>query len=142
MEKDFIAKAEITINAPAAKVWEALTNPDMIKQYLFGTEAVSDFKEGSPITYKGEWQGKKYEDKGVVLKVVPEKLFVSTYWSSMSGKEDKPENYNKVSYELSPAEGGTKVTITQDNNPTEDSKTHSEQNWKMVLEGLKKLLEK
>jgi uncharacterized protein YndB with AHSA1/START domain len=98
---NLIAKTSININASASKVWEALTTPAMIKEYLFGTEAVSDFKVGSSIIYKGVWGGKIYEDKGKILEVVPEKLFVSTYWSSMGGKEDKPENYNKVSYELS-----------------------------------------
>ncbi len=35
----------------------------------------------------------------------------------------------------------TKLTITQDNNATEDEKMHSEQNWKMMLDGVKKMLE-
>lgn len=142
MSQDFIAKAEITINAPAAKVWEALTNPEMIKQYLFGTEAVSDWQVGSSITYKGVWQGKPYEDKGKILELEPEKLLVSTYWSSMGGKEDKPENYNKVTYELFPQGSQTRLKIVQDNNPSDESKQHSEKNWNMVLGQLKQLLEK
>lgn len=56
--KDLIAKASITINAPVAKVWEALVSPAMIKQYMFGTNVVTDWKEGSPIVWRGEWQGK------------------------------------------------------------------------------------
>jgi uncharacterized protein YndB with AHSA1/START domain len=142
MEQQFVAKAEMVINAPASKVWEALTTPEMIKQYLYGTEAVSDWKVGSSITYKGEWEGKQYEDKGTILEFIPEQKMVSTYWSSIAGKEDKPENYNTVTYELSPEGDGTKLTITQDNNPTEESAKHSEQNWSGVLGSLKTLLEK
>lgn len=138
---NLIVKASITINASPAKVWEALTKPELIKQYLFGTEAISDWKVGSSIVYKGVWEGKQYEDKGTVLEVTPEKLLVSTYWSSMSGMPDIPKNYKKVMYELEPAEGGTKLTITQDNNATEESKAHSEGNWKIVLAGLKKVVE-
>lgn len=129
------------INAPVAKVWNALIDPSMIKQYLFGTNVVSDWKVGSSITYKGEWQGKSYEDKGKILELVPEKRFVSTYWSSMAGLADTPENYKTVTYELAPDGNETKVTLIQDNNASEDEKNHSEQNWRMVLDGLKKLLE-
>ena len=50
-----IAKATITINAPGSKVWEALTNPDLIKQYLFGTKVITDWQVGSPIIYEGQW---------------------------------------------------------------------------------------
>jgi uncharacterized protein YndB with AHSA1/START domain len=142
MSKDLIAKQSITINAPASKVWDALINPEMIKQYLFGTDAVSDWKVGSPITYKGSWDGKTYEDKGTVLNVVDEKLLESTYWSSMSGTSDTQENYKNVRYELKPVNGGTTLIITQNNNATEEEKNHSEQNWRMVLNTLKKLLEK
>ena len=141
MNKAFTAKATITINAPAAKVWQALTTPEMMKQYLFGAEVVTDWKVGSSIIYKGVWEGKPFEDKGKILKFKPEKLLVSTHWSPLSGVPDSPENYHTVTYELSVQDGGTRVTLTQDNNATEEEKAHSEQNWKMVLDGLKKLLE-
>ena len=136
-----LAQATITINAPPAKVWEALTQPALIKQYLFGTDVITDWRVGSPITYKGQWQGKSYEDKGKILQIEPGKLLVSTFWSSLSGVPDVPENYKTVRYELAPVGNGTKLTIIQDNNATEDEANHSEQNWSMVLEGLKKLLE-
>lgn len=141
MDKGFIAKATVAIDAPATKVWEAIITPEIIKQYLFGTEVITDWKEGSSITYKGVWQGKSYEDKGKILQVIPEKLFKSTYWSSMSGTVDKPENYATVTYELREKNGQTELTLNQDNNLTEESKVHSEQNWKIVLSNLKKLLE-
>jgi uncharacterized protein YndB with AHSA1/START domain len=141
MSKTYIAKAVITINTPASKVWDALTRPDLIKQYLFGTEVVTDWQVGSPITYKGTWEGKTYEDKGKILRIEPGKQLVSTYWSSLSGVPDIPENYQTVRYELSAESDGTRLTITQDNNDTQEAAAHSEQNWKMVLDGIKKLLE-
>ena len=141
MDKKFIAKASTTIHAPASKVWAALTKPELIKQYLFNTEVISDWKEGSPITYKGEWQGKAFEDKGKILKMEPEKLLMSSHWSPLSGVPDVPENYHTVTYTLSEQNGSTEVTITQDNNATEEEKMHSEQNWRTALDGLKKLLE-
>lgn len=130
------------IDAPAPKVWEALTNPDQIKQYLFGTNVETDWKEGSPITYKGEWQGKQYEDKGKIVKVVPNQHLHTTYWSGLSGQEDLPENYKNVIYELKEMDGQTTLTLTQDNEANEESAKHSEENWQSVLNGLKKIVEK
>jgi uncharacterized protein YndB with AHSA1/START domain len=141
MENKRTAKATTTINAPASKVWEAITNPDLIKQYLFGTDVVSDWNVGSPITYRGEWQGKPFEDKGKILEISPGRSLVSTHWSPLSGVADSPENYHTVSYLLSEHDGKTDVTITQDNNASEEEKSHSEQNWRQVLDGMKKLLE-
>ena len=141
MNNKFTAKATTTINAPASKVWEALTKPDLIKQYMFGTEVTTDWNVGSPITYKGEWEGKAYEDKGKILKFDPEKSLVSTHWSPLSGVPDTPENYHTVTYQLSEKGGKTEVSIMQDNNATEEEQAHSEQNWRTVLDSMKKLLE-
>lgn len=141
MDNNSIAKVSTTIHAPASKVWDAITKPELIKKYLFGTDVVSDWKVGSPIIYKGEWEGKPFEDKGKILEMEPQKSLVSTHWSPMSGVPDSPENYHKVSYQLLETDGTTKVTITQDNNANQKEKEHSEQNWKQVLDGLKKLLE-
>src|SRR4051812_7521444 len=115
MSKNIIAKAEATIQAPAAKVWEALTTPASIKQYFFGTDAVSDWKVGSPLLFKGVWEGKEYTDKGTILRSVPEKLFQYTYFSSFSGLKDSPENYANVSYELDGDDGQTTLTVKQEN---------------------------
>ena len=142
MKSNITGRAAITINAPASKVWQALTTPAIIKQYFFGTDAVSDWKVGSPLIFKGEWQGKQYQDKGTILESVPQKKFKYSYWSSMSGIEDKPENYVNVTYELSENNNATTLTITQENIPDEKMKEHSEENWRKVLGDLKKLLEK
>jgi uncharacterized protein YndB with AHSA1/START domain len=141
-KQDFIAKAEISINKPPSKIWKALTKPEIIKQYLFGTEVTTDWKIGSLITYKGVWKGKSYEDKGRILQVEPKKLLVSTYWSSLAGLLDIPENYKTVSYKLSSQDNKTKLTVTQDNNTSQDEANHSEHNWNEVLNKLKELLEK
>ena len=141
MNRTHLAKATITIDAPVSKVWEALTKPELIQQYLFGTEVATDWQVGSPIIYKGMWEGKPFEDKGKVLQIEPGKLLVSTFWSVLSGKPDTPENYQTVRYELSPEGDGTRLTIAQDNNASQEEANQSEQNWKMVLDGMKKLLE-
>jgi uncharacterized protein YndB with AHSA1/START domain len=137
-----IAKATISINVPIGKVWNALTNPEVIRQYMFGTSVVSDWREGSPIVWKGEWQGTTYEDKGVILKLKPERLLQYSHFSPLSGKPDLPENYHTVTIQLATDGVRTMVSLSQDNNETAEEREHSEQNWKMMLEALKKLLEK
>lgn len=141
MSKDFIAKATITINAPVAKVWNALTKPEAIKQYMFGADVITDWKEGNSIIYKGMWKGKQFEDKGKVVTFQPEKLLVTTHWSPLSGTSDTPENYHTVSYELKSENNVTHVVLTQDNNANEDEKEHSESNWTILLKNLKEIVE-
>jgi len=142
MKTDIIGRTSIIINAPIAKVWGALTTPELIKEYLFGTNTKTDWKVGSPITFEGEYEGKKYQDKGTIKEFEPNKRLKYSYWSSMSGIEDKPENYVDVTYEVKEKDGKTELTITQENIPDEKMREHSEQNWKMVMEGLKALVEK
>jgi uncharacterized protein YndB with AHSA1/START domain len=136
-----IAQYSVFIRAPPGRVWKALTDREMIRQYLFGTEAESDWKEGSSIRYRGVWQGRTYEDKGEVLRVVPGRLLQTSSWSGMSGLADVPENSKKVMYELEVEAGGTRLTVTQDGNRTEEDRVHSEQNWKLVLGTLKNIRE-
>jgi uncharacterized protein YndB with AHSA1/START domain len=137
-----IAKAEIEIDAPKNRVWDALVTPARIKEYMFGTNVATDWKEGSPITWEGEWEGQRYEDKGVIRKVQPDRLLEYTHFSPLAGRPDKPENYHTVTVELSGHNGYTHVALSQDNNPTEEACAHSAENWKMMLTRMKKLLEK
>src|SRR5512136_2605671 len=137
MSKGFVAQATVTISAPTSRVWDALTKPELVKQYLFGTQMTTDWRVGSPITYEGTWEGKAYKDKGKVLQVEPGKLLVSTYWSALSGVPDDPEYYQTVSYELFPDGSGTRLTVVQDNNETKEDADHATKNWKMVLDGMK-----
>ena len=134
-------KTSIEVNAPAAKVWKALTDAAIVKQYFFGTNVKSDWKKGGPIIWEGEWEGKTYQDTGKILDIDPGKYVKYNYWSSMSGTEDIPENYADISYTLSEKNNKTMLTITQGNIKSEESKTHSEQNWQSVFGKMKELVE-
>ena len=141
MNKNLIARASVTINATSPQVWNALVNPEAIKQYMFGTNVVTDWREGSPIIWRGEWQGKSYEDKGTVLQFKPGRTIQYSHFSPLSGLADKPENYHTVTIELSGEGNQTRVSLAQDNNPTEQAREHSEKNWEMMLTALKKFVE-
>ncbi|HVH72516.1 MAG TPA: SRPBCC domain-containing protein [Candidatus Dormibacteraeota bacterium] len=142
MSKGFVAEKQVTIKASADAVWQALTDPALVKQYLHGTKMETNWKVGSPITWKGEWKGKPYEDKGTVLAVKRKRLLKTTHWSPMGGSEDKPENYHTVTYELAERGDTTVLTLKQDNNASqEEANTMAEKNWGPVLEGLKAVAE-
>ena len=143
MSRGFEAIKTVMIHATRGEVWNALTNPEKVKQYMHGTEMSTDWKEGSPISWKGEWKGRSYEDKGTVLAVEPQKLLKYTHWSPMGGSEDKPENYHTVTYELAGEDGKTTLTLIQDNNATqEEADKMASDNWGPVLNGLKETVEK
>lgn len=141
MDKGLIATAAITIHAPQAKVWEALVTPDAIQRYMFGTQVASDWREGSPITWSGEWQGQAYQDKGQIVKFRPHHTLSYTHYSPLSGAPDTPDSYHTVTVELSGARDQTHVALSQDNNATEEERDHSAKNWEMVLAGLKQYVE-
>jgi uncharacterized protein YndB with AHSA1/START domain len=140
-EGDHVAHATTTIAASADRVWDALTNPATIKQYMFGATVTSTWRVGDAITWKGEMKGKTYEDRGRILRSEPNRLIEYTHFSPMSGQPDAPENHHVVTVTLSPATNGTRVDLAQTKNPTDDARRHSEENWNQMLAGLKRAVE-
>jgi len=141
--RGFEAIMSVVIDAPRATVWDALTNPAKVAQYLHGTDLSTDWTVGSPIIWRGEWKGHSYVDMGTVLACEPERLLRYTHWSPMGGTADAPENYHTVTYELADESGKTRLTLTQDNNATQaEADTMAENNWGPVLQGLKATAEK
>jgi uncharacterized protein YndB with AHSA1/START domain len=136
-----VATAETDIRAPRSKVWRALTDPDEIQKYMFGSKVETDWKPGSRITWRGEYEGRRYEDKGEILEVDPERKLKLTHFSALSGDEDVPENYHTLVYELEEDDGRTHVSLSQDNNKSEEAAEHSRANWDKMLSGLKEVVE-
>ncbi len=141
MQFAFQSRYQTTINASVERVWEALTKPELVKQYFFGTDLITNWSPGSKVIFKGEWQGQPYEDKGTVLEYEHNKFLTYNYLSNWSGKEDRPENYLFIRYEVAPEkENECVLTITQSNYDAEKA-THSEANWQALIDGLKKIVE-
>ncbi|MEV0461337.1 SRPBCC domain-containing protein [Nocardia tengchongensis] len=134
------ASATLTVAHPPARVWKALTTPAEISRYFLGTEVVTDWNVGSPITFRGEWQGKSYEDHGRILEFNSPRQLRITHFSPLTGLPDTPENYHTLTYTLAPVPNGTTVTITQGNNRSESEIAESENTWRMILDNLDQFL--
>ena len=136
------AGRSISIDAPIDEVWKAITTPELIKRWFFGVETETDWKPGSTLIHRGEWQGKPYEDRGTILKIEPPTLLVHDHWSEVSGLPDEPENYQEVTWSLSEGGATTELTVAERNLPSEDARAASEQAWETALSGLKEMLER
>ena len=142
MNHELIVSKSIEINASPAKVWEVLTNPEIIKEYLYGTETITNWKPGSEIIFQGEYQGQNYKDKGIVREnIVNEKLSYH-YWSGFSEMEDKPENYSLITYSLLKKENSTVFTWTQKGFANEEGYKHSESGMDEFIGKIKVIAEK
>ena len=142
MSKELISKSSIDINALSSEIWEALVKPEIAKEYFFGAEIVTDWKVGSAITFKGEFNGNRYEEKGVLLNVEPNAQLQYTHWSQFDGLPDTPENYRTWTFDITKKNGTTLLTISEDNIPTEKQKNRSDEFWREALLKIKQLVEK
>ena len=142
MATDLTTESSVTIDAPSERVWEALTTPQLIKKWFFGVDTETDWKVGSPIVHRGEYQGSPYLDKGTILAFDPPRSFVHSHWSPGSGLPDRPENYQEVSWSLEEHDSRTELTAREVNLPSEEAATVSDKAWSGALQALKELVEK
>jgi uncharacterized protein YndB with AHSA1/START domain len=141
MNRELIATTSISIFTSPSEVWKALIDPEIIKQYMHGTETDTTWKLHDPITFTGEWEGVPYVDKGEIIHIIPERVVSYTYWSPLSGTEDYEDNYSIITYHISPYDDETTLTITQDNIDDEEKVIKAEENWMSTLQKIKKILE-
>lgn len=150
MSKEMIVKNTIIINASPAKVWNALTNPEQTRKYMFGCETVSDWKPGSPLLWRGNYEGREMVFvKGNIVDIRPGKfLAYTTFDPNNPAMEDVAENYVTVTYSLSEEQGKTVLTVTQGDfaNVAEGEKRYAEaynngDGWNPILVQIKKLVE-
>ncbi|MBX2843241.1 MAG: SRPBCC domain-containing protein [Flammeovirgaceae bacterium] len=142
MNKGLTSKSSIDINASPSKIWEALVKPEIAKEYFFGAEIITDWKVGNPITFKGEFNGNKYEEKGIILNVEVNTQLQYSHWSNFDGLPDKQENYRTWTFNITGISGKKELSISEDHIPTEKQKKRSDEFWNGVLLTIKGLLEK
>lgn len=142
MKNNLILKKDLKIETPVAEVWEALTNPAILKQTMFGCDVVTNWKIGSNILFKGNWEGNEFVDKGTILDFQEGRSYEYDYWSNFSGLPDLPENYSIIKFQLDKSDNGTMLSLEQRNFATHTMYEHSDKNWDIALNSLKELVEK
>ena len=140
---DTILSKTVTINAPASKIWEGLTNPVVMKKWMSETEIdiLTDWNVGNPIVIRGRLHGIKFENKGLVLLFEPEKILQYSHLSSLSRLPDTPENHSVFDFRLTPDGDQTALTLTLSNFPTESIDKHLAFYWNVTLEIFKRMME-
>jgi len=142
MDTGYVATSTITIDAPRERVWAVVTDPDAAKEFMFGTELDTDWTVGGPIRWRGVWEGRPYEDYGVILEFEPGRRLVNTHFSPLSGEEDVPANHHTLTWTLDDADGATVLTLSQDNNATPQAAEHSKRMWDNLVESVKEITER
>ena len=135
------AQASKVIPAGTDEVWETLTSRKGMKAYMMGADVETDWRVGGPITLHGEVKGKPYEDHGEVRSFLPRRRLSYTHTSGSA-----PDSTHLVTFELARRDGGTEVTVTQENlngrvsaSDLEHQRDY-EKTWAMMLEGLEKAI--
>ncbi|WP_271785262.1 SRPBCC domain-containing protein [Aquimarina algiphila] len=142
MNKELISQSSMNINASPAKIWEALIKPEIAKEYFFGAEIQTNWKEGSSITFKGEFNGTKYEEKGIILNVDQNTQLQYSHWSHFDGLPDELENYRIWTFDLFEYKNYTQLLISEDNIPSKKQQKRSDEFWKEVLLTIKQITER
>lgn len=142
---DKLVEVETLIHANAQTVWNTMTRRS--SAMFMGATVNTDWTPGHPITFTGDWKGKPFQDHGLIESIEEGRELSFTHFSPLSGKPDRPENYNLVRYTLEPAGESTKVTLSQTPlgegvTATEAQKAEFRKNWMAMLEGLKSASEK
>lgn len=132
----------VVIHAPVAVVWQYLTVPELMKQWMLDTEMtmdiMTDWQVGSPIRMQGTLHGIAFENTGMVLHYEPEKLLAYTNLSSLSQLPGKPEDFYTLAFRLTAGVRATTLTLTITNFPTVAIFKHLEFYWRVALLSLKK----
>jgi uncharacterized protein YndB with AHSA1/START domain len=136
------SESVVSIHAPASKVWLALTVPDLVKQWQYGSDLLTTWEPGTPIVFRNEWDGQTLEQRGTVIEFTPPSRLKYSLFFPAPDLQDIPEHHFFMTYELSESGGATSVLIRQEDprpSPTDESSGGEE--GPDVLSQLKELVE-
>jgi uncharacterized protein YndB with AHSA1/START domain len=142
MTEKYVAISTIVIDAPPSRVWSVITDPESLGELFFGSEVITDWTVGGPIIWRGEWEGKPFEDKGEIIAFEPGRRLETTHFSPLTGQPDVPENYHTLTWTLEPSGTQTVLTLMQDNNDSPAAAEHSKGMWDMLVATVKDIAER
>lgn len=132
----------VKILAPASKVWLALTMPDLVKQWQYGSDLLTTWEPGTPIIFRNEWNGQIFEQKGTVLEFKPASRLKYSLFVPRPDLQDIPEHRFFMTYELTESGGLTSVLFLQeDPRPLPPDAPSGGDDGPDVLSSLKELVE-
>ncbi len=132
-----IAEASVTTEATPEQVWRTLTDPRLVREYLFGATVNTDWRVGGTVTYSGEWDGEPYEDRGVVVEAVRPRLLVTSFFRPPAdGQARRERNVQTVSYRVEQLAAGSRVSVSQDSNADAAAAAQSSASWQVILDSL------
>jgi uncharacterized protein YndB with AHSA1/START domain len=131
----------LALNASIGRVWDVLTKPELVKQWQYGSDLITDWKVGGDIRFRTEWNGKVFEQWGKILEIVPGKLIRYSLFAPRPDLEDKPENYFVMNYILSEEKGFVQLNIVQEDNRQGAVQEPPQGEENPVLKALKTLIE-
>ena len=131
----------LNLNASLEKVWEALTNPEKVKLWQFGSDLITTWEVGSNIKFVTEWEGQIFQQWGKILEIDYLKKISYSLFAPRPGLEDKPENYFIMNYILTDKKGFTFLEIIQVDNRQNAIQEPPQGEENPVLQMLKNLIE-
>ncbi|MGQ0532970.1 MAG: SRPBCC family protein [Caulobacteraceae bacterium] len=127
----------IYIEAPQAKVWEALTNGEHTRHF-WSRYVQSEWKQGSRVEFLRADKSKLSHD-GEVLEIDPPNRLVMTFDVSAEGLVEPP---SRVTYELSEQHGATKLIVIHEGFPPDSKVLPGISNgWPQILSSMKTYIE-
>ena len=137
-----ITDSTVKILAPAKKVWLALTSPDLVKQWQYGSDLLTTWEIGTSIVFRNEWNGQVFEQKGTVLEFSPESRLKYSLFFPRPDLQDVPESCFFMTYELAESGGTTSLLVRQeDPRPSQPDELSGGDDGPDVLSLLKELVE-
>jgi uncharacterized protein YndB with AHSA1/START domain len=132
----------VKILAPAKKVWLALTVPELVKQWQYGSDLLTTWEVGTPVVFRNEWNGQVFEQKGTVVEFLPESRLKYSLFFPRPDLQDIPEHHFFMTYELTESERVTSLLVRQeDPRPSSPSESTGADDGPDVLSCLKELVE-
>ncbi|HEY1164911.1 MAG TPA: SRPBCC family protein [Chitinophaga sp.] len=128
----------ITTHASAKQVFDALTRPELVKQWQFGRELTTDWKTGGRISFRTGTGDDVLEQWGTVLEVQDNALIKYNLFTPRPDLADSKENYCVTAYVISDDHGKTRVELIQEDNRPNGFVA---QTLERILESLKEVAE-
>jgi len=131
----------IVLDAHKQKIWDALTKPELVKLWQYGSALHTNWAIGDKIEFVAEWNGQVFKQWGTVLEFKPTQRLAYNLFAPRPELEDKPENYFIMKYNLTELNGKTKLEIIQEDNRPNSVQEEPQGEENPILQELKKVIE-